>query len=345
MTEGGQLGAADSWAYLSLAQSLVHGEGCLLDGRYFAVFPCGYAIAIAVFPVSDALPALLAVSKFSNFVLAALSFFLICRVRNEVLLASFLILNPLTLHLYQYTLSENLFLLAVAGTIFATDRIHAGRNIPAYQLLLAAFLLAGCSARYFFGPYLSVLFVATPLAYGRRTALAAAPSYVVAAIAFTAYLVFNMSMLGFATGELRRPAPETLGFLASAFLEVSAFCAAVMAVWLALFLAAGRLLGRKADEGLALSDKLHLLYVAAIGAGYLALAFFLRTRALYDLYSSRTVGFGWVLLMSAGACLLLRGRRFDPQPVAAAILLGAFSVAAGWTPQLKGWLFAHIPIL
>ena len=38
----------DSWKYLKLAQSIIDGNGCSINGDYFAVFPCGYPFVLAI---------------------------------------------------------------------------------------------------------------------------------------------------------------------------------------------------------------------------------------------------------------------------------------------------------
>ncbi len=64
----------DSWNYLSLAQSIRDGNGCTVDGSYFAIFPCGYPLAIALTAPSHDIASLMMSSKLTNLVLSLAGF-------------------------------------------------------------------------------------------------------------------------------------------------------------------------------------------------------------------------------------------------------------------------------
>ncbi|HVE06257.1 MAG TPA: hypothetical protein VNE00_03310 [Paraburkholderia sp.] len=305
----------DSWNYLHLAQALREGQGCSVDGAYFAIFPCGYPLAIALLAPSHDIASLIVSSKATNLVLAFGGFWLLTKTFRHPLVPALVMLNPLTLGLYQYTWSENLSLFAFCGALFALDRIHgsAARYGKAALLvgLLAVFLIIGCSSRYFFAPFAAAMFVGVWLAYGRRTALISLPAFVVAALFFVGYQKFNVEMTGFGTGIERIPAPETFGFLLLKFLLQLAKESAWFALAGALLLWLARrhwtpLTRVTAVAGYSGGDARACRLLFYSGLGFLLLAFYLRTKTQYDLYSPRTVSYGLTFVAAATIGLVTR---------------------------------------
>ncbi|MFC0397213.1 hypothetical protein [Paraburkholderia rhizosphaerae] len=319
----------DSWNYLYLAQSILQGNGCTVDGAYFATFPCGYPLAIALTAPSHEIASLLLSSKATNLILALGGFRLLMKTFRNVLVPALIIVNPLSIGLYQFTWSENLFLFAFCGAVYAISRIQRSEKRYRNVALLAMFLMIGCSARYFFAPFAAFIFIGAWLAYGRYTALRALPGFVASAVVFVAYQQFNVHMTGFGTGIARIPAPETFGFLTLKFILQFAKegvwfgVAAILFLWLARKQWSWSPQLGSAARGDNDARACGLLMVS--GVGFLLLAFFLRTQTQYDLYSPRTVSYGltFVAAASIGMLTRVRARTYPAVPLA---LYGMFSL-------------------
>lgn len=316
----------DSWNYIRFAQSIRQGLGCSIDSVYFAVQPCGYGLAIALTGFSGDLADLIVSSKFTNLVLTGSSFWLLARTFRNILVPIAVIFNPITMAIYQFTWSENLFLFAVCGSFYALSRINRGETVLRNTVLLALFLLIGCSSRYFFGPFAAMAFLCAFACYGWRAAVRFLPAFVAAGIFFAAYQHYNEISTGYATGMLRIPAPESLQYL------LAHFHAALLRDGRAMFHAALILLilswrcwsteaaiRKEADE---LRD---LVFLLLVGGGFLLLAFGLRLRTQYDLYGYRTIGYGSVFVFAA--CIGLFTRTASHRyPVFALLIAGLFAI-------------------
>lgn len=315
----------DSWKYLHMAQALRQGQGCSLAGEYFAVFPCGYPMAIALSAPSADIGSLLLGSKLANFLLLSGGFLLLADALRNLPVAALVMLNPVTLHLYRHTWSENLFLFACCGTLFCVARLARRARGYGYALLLGLFLLIGCLSRYFFGPFAVVLFLATWLAFGRRVALKSLPAFLVAGSFFLAYHSFNAAVTGYGSGLERIPAPESLAFLSLVFVQALVKNALSVAASFLVFLALSFRALRFAGDSREPADRA-CLFLLFCGIGYLLVAYGLRVSTQFDLFGSRTLGYGVVFVMAALAGLWLRNRERDRQPVIGLLACGLFSV-------------------
>lgn len=340
----------DSWHYLFLAQSLRHGLGCTEQGAYYAIFPCGYPLAIAlVSPASD-IASLLIGSKIANLALLYLTFVLLARSPVGTLGATLVALNPVTLHIFQYTWSENLFLFAFAGTVAALCALHRGEHPVRHAVLLAAALITGCASRYVFGPFAALLFVCVVAAWGWRTALRALPSFVAAAAFYAAYQWFNAAQTGFGTGMARIAAPESVRLLGYAFVwQFVVNAASFVLPAIALLVLCGvrrvrlrlRLRGEDRHSDAARSQ----WFLVFAGLGFLALQFVLRLFTQFDLYGARTIGHGIVLLFAGLAGLFLRTRR-ERAPIVLLVCYGLVVVliaqGAGFARSLARLPGSHV---
>jgi len=306
----------DSWNYLHLAQALRNGQGCSVDGAYFAIFPCGYPLAIALTAPSHDIASLIVSSKATNLVLAFGGFWLLAKTFRHPLVPVLVMLNPLTLALYQYTWSENLSLFAFCGAMYAMSRIHCSATRYRHVALLAVFLIVGCSSRYFFAPFAAAMFASAAFAYGKRSAMTALPAFVAAALFFVGYQKFNVDLTGFGTGIPRIPAPETFGFLLLKFVlqlaKESAWfvLAAALLLWLARkhWTPVDSMRGMLRNSGLTAptAEVRAARFLLYCGVGFLLLTFYLRTKTQYDLYSPRTVSYGLIFVAAASIGLLTR---------------------------------------
>lgn len=316
----------DSWNYLHLAQSLRLGQGCMVGGEYMAVFPCGYPMAIALMSPSADIVAMVVSSKFANMVLLGSGFVLLAKEMRNILAATLIIINPITLHLYQFTWSENLFLFACCGAFFSIARMARDETSRCYVTLLGFFLIVGSLSRYFFGLFAAVIFLATWLAYGQKVAIKAMPAFVGAAVVFLANQQFNEVMTGYGTGMPRIPAPETLLFLTAHFVKAlvrdAIYVVAAAALLIGLSFRHISLTDGGLKEG---AEKSMYVLLAVCGAGYLLLAYLLRTRTQYDLYGPRTIGYGVVLLIAAFSSYIFRMNSDRTFPVVGLLAGGLFS--------------------
>ena len=301
--------SVDSWYYMLLAQALRHGQGCSLHGEYSAVYPCGYPTILAL-TAPVATPAVMMISsKIINLILLAASFWFILKASRHVFMAALVILNPVTLIIGMYTWSENLLLFCFCSTVFAISQIHADNRKIASYVLLTAFLILGCSARYIFGPFAFLLFLCVWPAFGRQTALRVFPCFCIAGIAFIVYQVFNHELTGFSTGMPRVAAPEAPLLLIRQFLialgvnGLGIIIAAVLLTGIS-FRQLSRVRGGEAARPAA-------LFITLAGIGFLTLAFTLRLRTQFDPYNTRTIGYGIVLALAGLVGLFVHIRRQD----------------------------------
>ena len=104
--------SSDSIGYLALARSVQQIQECSIDGKYFAIQPCGYSILIAIVGKLTGIDNLILASKLLNWFLIFSSFLLLKKTMPSLTLATLVIVNPLTFHILGYTWTENLFLFA-----------------------------------------------------------------------------------------------------------------------------------------------------------------------------------------------------------------------------------------
>jgi hypothetical protein len=335
----------DSWEYLLLAQSIRDGQGCSVGGAYFAIFPCGYPLVLALTAPSINLGALIISSKVTDLILLFVGFFFLMKTFRNVLVPVLIIISPLTLELYQYTWSENLLLFAFCLSVYAISRIGNNVSSRRYGVLLACALILGCSSRYFFAPFAMVIFAATWISYGRTTAMKTLPAFIAAAIFFVAYQQFNTALTGFGTGMRRVPAPETFVFLLFRFIRQLAKELVIAGALLLVLL-----WGLRRTRGWACApcaqvdiDAQACRLLALCGAGYLLAAFFLRTLTQYDIYSPRTISYGLVFVMAGLVGLVTRARE-NYYPTIPVMIYGALCLLvaqAEFITTLAGAVFNH----
>ncbi len=316
----------DSWFYILIAQGLRQGHGCALHGAYLGVYPCGYPLALALTAPAADTATLMISSKITNLILLGADFWFIWKASRNILVATVVALNPVTLLIALYTWSENLELFCMCGAIYALTRIGAGDRLWRDRALLALVLTIGCFTRYFFGPFAFLLFIATWLSHGRRTALRALPAFVVAACFYAGYQGFNLAMSGYTTGMPRVPAPETPYYLVTTFIAAFWHDAWNMLVALGLLLGLGwPLIGLRRGKT---EPERHAaaMLIGLAGLAFLGLAFILRARTLFDPYDTRTTGFGIVFILAGLTGWFVRLKDETRWPAWAVLASGLFSV-------------------
>lgn len=284
----------DSWNYVQLAQSISSGNLCEVNNNYFAVFPCGYPITLAISSFASDSAALIVISKYTNAALLLCSFlcFKALFSKNN-LAAALIVIAPSTISISHYTWSENLFLFATALTLLQINRIGI-RASCSNHIILGLALIIGISSRYFFAPFIALVWFSTIFIYGKKTAIRLIPSFAFAGLIFVAYYILNIKLTGFGTGMQRIPAPESIVFLALHFMytlvrfEILPFLLTIGFFSLVMMKTIGP--GNKNKDSI-LSKKGEML-VATSGLSFLLLSFVLRANTQFDLYGFRTVGYG-----------------------------------------------------
>lgn len=299
--------SVDSWYYILLAEGLRHGQVCSLHAEYSAVYPCGYPAILALTAPVATPQVMMISSKIANLALLSASFWFILKATRQVAVAALVVLNPVSLLIFMYTWSENLLLFCLCGVVYALTLIHEGQRGKWASVLLTGFLVLGCFARYFWGPFAFLLFLAVWPAFGRRTAPKVLPAFCIAGCVFIVYQLINHEMTGFGTGMPRVAAPEAPLLLIRQFLI--AFGENGLGVAVAAALMVGIALRRWPDRRFILSEATRpALFILLAGLSFLALAFWLRFRTFFDPYNTRTIGYGAVLTIAGLVGVFLPGR-------------------------------------
>ncbi|WP_443748144.1 hypothetical protein [Asticcacaulis solisilvae] len=313
--------SVDSWYYMLLAQTFRHGQGFRLHGEYLAVYPAGYPMILGLTAPNTDFSTLVVSSKIANLLLLSGSFFMLWKASKNPLMAAVCVLNPVVLLIGLYTWSENLLFFCFSGALFAITRLSA-RNDWKNHVLLGVFLVLGCLARYVFAPFALILWLSTWIAFDRKTAIRALPAFAVTGLLFVAYHEFNRETTGFGTGMPRVPAPESFYLICADFVQAFAGIAIWVVAALVILIVLGWRQIRFSPPDRKDSAATFLLLA---GAGFLALAFILRARTLFDPFGTRTIGYG-ISLMAAGlAGLYVHLKRNRALPVAAILVSGVFS--------------------
>ena len=301
----------DSWNYVRLAQSLVDGNVCQVNGKYFAIFPCGYPITLALSSLSQDPAFIIIISKFTNAGLLLASFLCFRQLfPQHPLIAALIIIAPSTISISHFTWSENLFLFATALSLLQVHRLAAKQSYLNHVILLFA-LLVGISSRYFFGPFAALIWLATLLIYGKETARRTLPAFAIAGVAFIAYYFVNINLTGYGTGMQRIPAPESLLYLVVHFFwtliryETPQF----FLVLIFFHLATIKTIALKKPAFDSMQHKKGELLILAAGFSFLFLSFALRATTQFDLYGFRTVGYGHTFIFVAIYALLTESKK------------------------------------
>jgi hypothetical protein len=292
----------DSWNYLRLAESILNGTGCSVGGEYFAAFPCGYPAFISATSWLTGLDVFSA-SKLFNILALALSGFFFYKATSNFLLAFLLIINPVTLAIGHYTWSENAFLLSVSLIFYSATTAFNGSGSLNISLSIVVGLLIGLSSRYYFGPYAFFMFLSIWLIYGKNVAIKLLPYFIFAGFLFIGYYIFNKISTGYGTGLPRISSPESLLFLIIYFLKYSIeqliiYASSVFPLILLLIFSVFMKKKQKSSIVNISERYAPLTLMIVLGVAYIVLSFTLRVYSHFDLYGYRTVGYGFVFLIS-----------------------------------------------
>ena len=323
----------DSWYYINLTQSILDGNQCEIDGKYYATYPCGYPTLLALMSFSNDPVHIIVISKFVNALLLFLSFLFFRKLLSQSqFLAALIIIAPSTINIFLFTWSENLFLFATAATLFQVHKLSLN-NSYINQLILLAVLLIGISARYFFGPFAALIWLSSLAIYGHKAAMRILPVFVTAGFIFLGYYFLNIELTGYGTGQERIPAPESIKFLIAYFFrmlliyEIPKF-----SLVLILFYFATRNILRLVRPSLTLlkSKKGELLLLLS-GLSFLVLSFAMRAIAQFDLFGFRTIGYGLTFTLVGIYALLTESKKMAQHSFLSiiAIAIISFSIAQG----------------
>lgn len=323
----------DSWNYINLTQSILDGNKCTIDGKYYAIFPCGYPTLLALTSFSNDPAHIIVISKFVNALLLFLSYFFFRKLLSETQsLAALIIIAPSTINIFLFTWSENLFLFATAATLFQVQKLSLN-NSYINQLILLAVLLIGISSRYFFGPFAALIWLSSFAIYGYQAAIRILPVFVTAGFIFLGYYFLNIELTGYGTGEERIPAPESIKYLITYFFGVLfIYEIPKFSLVLILFYFATRNILRldKLSFKLHKSKKGELLLLFS-GLSFLVLSFAMRAIAQFDLFGYRTIGYGLTFTLVGIYALLTESKKMAEHSFLSiiAIAITSFSIAQG----------------
>jgi hypothetical protein len=282
----------DSWTYLRLARNLYAQGYPGLDHAYFAVFPFGYPLLLALTsPGLDLVHTMIA-SKFVNAALWISIFFLLKRLRTPALVATALVVTPFVFQIGAMTWSENLMIFAMVLTLAGIDALQREKRPwpvrPA--LLLLGALLVGLSSRYMFGFVIGAYIVAYAIAYRREMRRETLIVLIAAELIFALYLAINLRLSGYMTGMARMPNTDGISYLAFTFARANyqAILAAILPFSFVALMAARewRLSPLSLMAGL-------------VGIAYVGIIAMLRLRSQFDPFDIRLLGPGWFLVAAA----------------------------------------------
>ena len=294
----------DSWHYLRLAERfLVNGYPSLHETTYYARFPFGYPLLLALVSPGLDLAQTAVLSKLANAGLWISAYFVLRSLRISPVLAAALVITPFSLWIAAWTWSENLMLLALILTLAGIHRLQeeTSRRHAVSILLLLAALLLGIASRYVFG-FVILGFAAAYLISFRK----ALRPHIFLAFAlsegfFLLYLLINSRQTGYSTGMERIAATETTSYLVFTFAQAN------------FQLILSMLLPFAAITFLTVRHwRLNPMAImtALAGVAYVAIITYLRWHRQFDPFDQRLLGPGWFLLTLA---LALAARTHEPE--------------------------------
>lgn len=292
----------DSWVYLHLAQSISMGEGLTLNNGYFAIFPVGYPLLIALISgFSSNIYTLIVASKVLNFILALLSYNYANKIFKNKIIAMLLVLSPLYLTVFKYTWSENLFYASIIPSIYYLIKLNEKPYIK-YCIYLTFFLTLAVSSRYFSGPLIFLIFIGYILVYGRKDLVLKFIPFFISGFIFIAYQFFNKKLTGYSSGMPRIEAAESIKLIFYSFISssIKLTFAALIPIFLIFFL-------QKIKYKF---DKKYLL-IFFIGISYLILHLVIRSFSHYDLFGSRILGLGILFVVFSIVSLVFNKFKFN----------------------------------
>lgn len=312
----------DSWDYLRLARSLYVNGYPSFGKTYYATFPFGYPLLLALVSPGLDLAQTAVASKLANAGLWISIYFVLRGLRISPILAAALVIAPFSLWIAARTWSENLMLLTLIVTLAGIYRLQEGtsRRSATSVLLLLAALLLGIASRYVFG-FVILGFAAAYLVSFRQTLR---PSiflaFALSEAFFAFYLLVNLHLKGYSTGMERVAASESASELVFTFAQANSLLLLTMVLPIA---------------AIAFLTVRHwrlnpiATMTALAGIAYLVIIAYLRWQRQFDPFDQRLLGPGWFLLAVALA-LTARTHEHAARRPLGAIGLVCLSLWAGY---------------
>ncbi len=281
----------DSWTYLRLAKGFQTNFYPSLDHNYFAVFPFGYPLLLAVASPGLDLVHTAIVSKFLNALLWISTYVFLRRLRIPALVAAALVITPFALFIAAMSWSENLMIFALVLTLASIDALQSENERPAHAIaLLAAALITGISSRYAFGFIAGTFLAAYIGTFRMRARRDVILTLILSGAFFVLYLAINAWLTGHATGMDRGPSTAPLSYLGFTF--ASANLQLIFSAMLPFAFVA--LIATRDWRAPPLA-----LMTGLVGIAYVAIITVLRLRNQFDPFDERLLGPGWLLLAIA----------------------------------------------
>ena len=343
----------DSWNYISLVQALENENTCVVNKKYFAIFPCGYPILLSFLSFAENAATIIITSKFANTLLLFGGFLCLRQlIYQNSLVAALIVLAPSTISVAHFTWSENLLFFSISLTLLQIHKLSTKQSYGC-QLILFFALLLGISSRYFFAPFSFLIWFSTIFIYGKNVALRLLPIFMLCGIFFAIYYIFNYSMTGFGTGMERIPAPESLIFLSALFFWTLVNSELISIIIVITFL---YLLGKDYKNLNLVSIKYvyqqkNIILLLVAGFFFLLLSFALRLYTQFDLFNSRTVGYGFTFVASATYAFFAEHSKNIKKKFIIVFLMGVLSFSIVKRGELKdhinsviGGTFSYISV-
>ena len=283
----------DSWRYLRMAKGYyVNGYPSLHESSYYAVFPFGYPLLLALASPGLDLAQTAVISKLVNASLWISAYFVLRGLRISPVLAAAMVMTPFSLWIAARTWSENLMLLALILSLAGIDRLQAGksRGQAASFLVLLAALLLGIASRYIFGFVILGFAASYVISFRKSFRPAIFLAFAVSEGFFALYLLINLHLTGYSTGRERIAASESTSYLL--FTLAQANYQLLVSVLIPVVAMAFLTVRHWRLNPLA-------LMTALAGTAYLAIIAYLRWHRQFDPFDQRLLGPGWFLLTLA----------------------------------------------
>lgn len=329
----------DSWKYIYLVQSIEEGKFCSINNKYFAVFPCGYPFIISIFNFSTNIETIIITSKFVNFILIFASYLILKKIfYSKSPIPILIILSPITLKISLSTWSENLFLFSTILTLFFIKKVDQNdKNL--FKLILLFSLVLGISSRYFFVPFSILIFFSAIFVYGKIIIPRILPSFLLSGIFFLFYFILNYKITGYGFGMERIQSPENIVYLLVIFFKSSLpQLTSILIVILFFHFFSNTKIKKINFKGLFIDKNILMLFLT--GTSFLTLSLILRLHTQFDLFGTRTLGYGFVFIVVTLYVSLIKLSDFKKKFIIL-FLLGCLSLAG----SVSKYLFTQLSFI
>lgn len=216
----------DSGQYLREAQALLNGNGLRINqsagdvASYFAAWPIGYPLTIALVASALNVNTYLASKILSILIIIIIAVLLYKHFHNDAWLYSIIFINTGFLLIFEYTWSEQIFILGLIWHCFEAHNLLQNETISNANLIRLGISGYICFLSRYIGAFtlcsvLTFIYLHY-LLYHRKNILLKGVLIIVLFSSFIfGYLIFNYLNTGFFTGVSRRPVVDTIALFSN----------------------------------------------------------------------------------------------------------------------------------